>query len=38
MTFLKNRFGVGLEDWFDKVVYPAFAQNFTTVWGTAIPE
>ncbi len=34
--FVKNRFGIKLEDWFDRVAFPAFVPNFITIWGTPI--
>ena len=31
-AILKSRFGITLEQWFDKVAFPAFAKNYTSLW------
>lgn len=37
-AFLKTKFGVEWDAWFDKVAFPAFQKNFATLWGTPIPR
>jgi hypothetical protein len=34
--FLKARFGI--EDWFEKIAFPAFVPNFTSLWGEPVSD